>query len=425
MKEENIKGEYQRKVDKSLIPTCNIMGVNIAAINMNWLLKYLDANLSDIKGDYICVSNVHTTVTSYEDAAYCAVQNGGLMAIPDGGPLSSVGRKRGYSDMDRTTGPSLMGEIFKISAEKGYRHYFYGSTEETLKLLEEKLQENYPGIQIAGMYANGPSSAVVVGDRAYIVDFGPGVVRQASAAYFNGIDALRPDLLTVAFCTHLHTDHTAGYPDLIFTPWVLERPVPLKVFGPKGMQHMTDHILKAYETDIDFRINGFEKANESGYRVEVTEIESGIIYKDDRVTVEAFPVSHGTLECYGYKFITPDKTIVITGDTAPLDIVAEKAKDCDILLHEVEYAAGISCREPKWQKYHREVHTLSTDLAQVAKKANPKLLVTYHRIYHMNIQDNRKNLAAEMAWRDEAILDEIREAGYEGYVVNGKDLDIF
>lgn len=153
MKEENIKGEYQRKVDKSLIPTCNIMGVNIAAINMNWLLKYIDENLSDIKGDYICVSNVYTTVTSYENAAYCAVQNGGLMAIPDGGPLSSVGRKRGYSDMDRTTGPSLMGEIFKISAEKGYRHYFYGSTEETLKLLEEKLQANYPGIQIAGMYS--------------------------------------------------------------------------------------------------------------------------------------------------------------------------------------------------------------------------------------------------------------------------------
>lgn len=126
-----------------------------------------------------------------------------------------------------------------------------------------------------------------------------------------------------------------------------------------------------------------------------------------------------------HAYFIENKTIVITGDTAPLDIVAEKAKDCDILLHEVEYAAGISCREPKWQKYHREVHTLSTDLAQVAKKANPKLLVTYHRIYHMNIQDNRKNLAAEMAWRDEAILDEIREAGYEGYVVNGKDLDVF
>lgn len=75
---------YKRKVKKSLIPTCNIMGVNIAAINMEWLVEYLEKNIADIKGDYICVSNVHTTVTSYEDASYCAVQNGGLMAIPDG-----------------------------------------------------------------------------------------------------------------------------------------------------------------------------------------------------------------------------------------------------------------------------------------------------------------------------------------------------
>ena len=144
--------QFKRKVDKTLIPTCNIMGVNIAAINMEWLMSYIDQNLSDIKGDYICVSNVHTTVTSYEDASYCAVQNDGLMAIPDGGPLSSVGQKRGYKDMARTTGPSLMGEIFEISAKKGYRHYFYGSKDETLKLLQQKLTERYPGIQIAGMY---------------------------------------------------------------------------------------------------------------------------------------------------------------------------------------------------------------------------------------------------------------------------------
>ncbi len=110
---------------------------------------------------------------------------------------------------------------------------------------------------------------------------------------------------------------------------------------------MTEHILMAYETDIDFRIHGFEKANEQGYQVDVTEIEEpGIVYKDDRVTVEAFPVSHGTLISYGYKFVTADRTIVISGDTAPLDIVAEKAAGCDILLHEVEYSAGIACREP-------------------------------------------------------------------------------
>lgn len=273
--------------------------------------------------------------------------------------------------------------------------------------------------------ASGPCTAVVAGDRAYLVDFGPGVVRQAAKAYHKGIDALRPDRLTTAFCTHLHTDHTAGYPDLIFTPWVLERDQPLKVFGPKGILHMTDHILAAYEADINFRIHGFEKANEMGYRVEAREIAPGIVYKDDHVTVEAFPVSHGTLESYGYRFTTQDKMIVISGDTAPLDIVAEKAKGCDLLLHEVEYTGGISTREPKWQKYHREVHTLSVDLAQVAKKAQPKLLVTYHRIYHMNIQDNEKNLDSEMAWRCQAILQEIRDSGYEGKVVNGQDLDVF
>ena len=251
------------------------------------------------------------------------------------------------------------------------------------------------------------------------------MVRQAAKAYQKGVDALRPDRLTVAFCTHLHTDHTAGYSDLIFTPWVLERKEPLKMFGPKGIREMTGYIQKAYAVDIDFRINGFEKANEVGYKVEAAEIQPGVIYRDDRVTVEAFPVSHGTLESYGFKFTTPDKVIVISGDTAPLEIVAEKARNCDILLHEVEYTAGLSAREPKWQKYHREVHTLSVDLANVAQKAQPKLLVTYHRIYHMEIQDNTVDVEAEMERRNEAILQEIRNAGYEGAVVNGQDLNIF
>ena len=292
-------------------------------------------------------------------------------------------------------------------------------------MMETKLVLLGTGTPNACPDASGPSSAVVVGDRAYLVDFGPGVVRQAAKAYRNGIDALRPDRLVTAFCTHLHTDHTAGYPDLIFTPWVLERKEPLRVFGPKGIRDMTEHLLKAYKVDIDFRINGFEKANEVGYRVETQEITSGVIYRDDRVTVEAFPVSHGTLESYGFKFTTPDRVIVISGDTAPLEIVAEKAKGCDILLHEVEYAAGLAAREPKWQKYHREVHTLSVDLAEIAKKAGPKLLVTYHRIYHMEIQDNTVDVGAEMARRNEAILEEIRNAGYEGPVVNGMDLDVF
>ena len=144
---------YIRKLDKSQIPTCPIMGVEVAAINMEWLLNFTVENIKALSGDYMCVSNVHTTVTAYEDEQYRRVQNGGIMAIPDGGPLSSVGQKRGYKTMSRTTGPSYMEEIFKVSVEKGYRHYFYGSTEETLTLLKEKLEQDYPGIGIAGMYS--------------------------------------------------------------------------------------------------------------------------------------------------------------------------------------------------------------------------------------------------------------------------------
>lgn len=144
---------YKRTVDKSAIPICNIMGVDIAVIDMEWLVDYLNRNVKNLSGDYICVSNVHTTVTAYEDQEYRKIQNGGIMAIPDGGPLSSVGQKRGFKNMKRTTGPSLMGEIFKISASKGYRHYFYGSTDETLGKLLNVLNDTYPGIQIAGMYS--------------------------------------------------------------------------------------------------------------------------------------------------------------------------------------------------------------------------------------------------------------------------------
>ena len=140
-------------IDKSLIPTCNIMGVNIAAVNMPWLIEFTKKNIKELSGNYMCVSNVHTTVMSYDDAKYCAVQNGGIMAIPDGGPLSSVGRRRGFSEMRRTTGPDYMKEILKISNKEGYRHFFYGSTEETLKKLQRTLKRSYSDVQVAGMFS--------------------------------------------------------------------------------------------------------------------------------------------------------------------------------------------------------------------------------------------------------------------------------
>ncbi|MDD5856996.1 MAG: WecB/TagA/CpsF family glycosyltransferase [bacterium] len=131
-------------------PTCEIMGVNIVVTDMNKTLALIENQLENWRGKYICVANVHTTVTAHEDESYRKIQNKAAMALPDGGPLSQYSRQQGFAEAQRVTGPDLMKEILKISAEKGWRHYFYGSTPETLELLQTKIQERYPGVQIAG-----------------------------------------------------------------------------------------------------------------------------------------------------------------------------------------------------------------------------------------------------------------------------------
>jgi len=103
---------------------------------------------------------------------------------------------------------------------------------------------------------SGPATAIVVGDSAYLVDFGPGVVRRAEAAVLDrGITQLEPGNLKVAFVTHLHSDHTAGYSDLILTGWTSGRSTPLEVYGPAGLRSMTEHILQAYRIDIETLTN--------------------------------------------------------------------------------------------------------------------------------------------------------------------------
>ncbi len=102
----------------------------------------------------------------------------------------------------------------------------------------------------------GPAVAIVVNDRAYLVDCGPGMVRRAAAAEKNGIAALKAKELKIVFITHLHSDHTLGYPDLIFSPWVLGRKEPLEAYGPHGLKAMTSHIEKAWTEDVRVRRTG-------------------------------------------------------------------------------------------------------------------------------------------------------------------------
>lgn len=142
----------EHKADTSQIRKCNILGVNIAEVNMDSLLQFTADNIRNLSGDYLCVSNVHTTVTAFEDESYRAIQNGAVLAIPDGGPLSSLGRKRGFAAMERTTGPSFMEEVLRRSEENHWKHYFYGSEKETTDRMIDNLKQKYPDLLIAGVY---------------------------------------------------------------------------------------------------------------------------------------------------------------------------------------------------------------------------------------------------------------------------------
>lgn len=138
---------------KNELQYCTILKTRINVTDMEKTVDFITGHLEKLRGKYICVSNVHTTVMAFRDEEYRKIQNGAAMALPDGQPLSIVSRARGYRNAKRVPGPDLMPEIFKLSEEKGYTHYFYGSTESTLAQLKKELKQKFPNLRIVGMYS--------------------------------------------------------------------------------------------------------------------------------------------------------------------------------------------------------------------------------------------------------------------------------
>jgi ribonuclease BN (tRNA processing enzyme) len=250
-------------------------------------------------------------------------------------------------------------------------------------------------------------------------------VRRAAAAQLDkGISALAPTNLRVVFLTHLHSDHTAGYPDLILTPWVMGRQNPLEVYGPAGLKSMTEHVLAAYREDIQIRTEGMEHASPEGWRVNAHEIKAGVVYKDANVTVTAFPTKHGDWkETYGYRFDTIDRSIVISGDTIPLQATVDACKGCDVLIHEAQTLKFINNpMRPNAQGYDvkayvAQYHTTTEQLVELATKAKPKLLITYHNPITLR-PDQRPRASTP-----DSLLQEMK--AYKGTVIVGRDLDVY
>ena len=225
-----------------------------------------------------------------------------------------------------------------------------------------------------------PANAVIVDDDIYIVDAGDGVVRQLTLAGFSVAD------VRAVFITHHHSDHVADYGTLLLRAWMSGRRDGIQTFGPAPIERMTRDYLDFMRWDITLRV-GDEGRQPLDDLIEAHDIEAdGAIYADENVKVTAFAVNHGAaVPAFGFRFDTPDRSIVFSGDTTPDDNVVSAAKGADILVHEVINVAAVDALvervSPGNEDLRRHIvsnHTTTEQVGEVATEAGVHILVLSH-----------------------------------------------
>jgi len=236
--------------------------------------------------------------------------------------------------------------------------------------------------------------------------------QNARSLYCNPVRTAQIESL---FLTHLHSDHILGVPDVIFTSWVFGRSMPLKLYGPAGTSRMTEHFIAAFAEDIRARTEGLEGAIRNGYRVRARDIRAGIVYDSAGVRIRAIPTPHNVgIPAFAYRIDTPDRSVVISGDTGPSDVLLTWARGVDVLVHEVVNMSRIDGRFPGGadiKTYMRTAHTPVEKLAQIAARTNPRVLVLTHIV--------------PAGTSEPDMIKGIQAAGYRGRVAFGHDLDRF
>lgn len=219
----------------------------------------------------------------------------------------------------------------------------------------------------------GPATLVQVGEHRYLFDCGRGVLMRAAAAGFGAQN------ITALFLTHMHSDHTTDFNDIITTRWIMSpAPNPLRVFGPGGVATFAERTMAALETDIGYRLAHHEDLTE-GPRVETRELETGAVLEEDGVRILAMPTDHSPVHpTLGFRIEAEGKVVAIAGDTVPCDGLDAICQDADVYVQTV-IRSDLIGKAPSTRM--RDVIGYHSDVAQAgetATRCNVRHLVLNH-----------------------------------------------
>jgi ribonuclease BN (tRNA processing enzyme) len=256
-----------------------------------------------------------------------------------------------------------------------------------------------------------PAQVILFDGAAYVVDCGNGVARQLRLA---GVPL--PDIRHV-FLTHHHSDHNADYGNLLLLAWASDLTVPVDTWGPPPLKRITSLFLEMSETDIKVRM-----ADEGRPRlaplIRPHEIAGdGLVVRDGGLTVTCARVHHPLVgDAFAYRFDSPGRSIVISGDTSPSPALVRLARNADVLVHEVLYLPAVekmiagSPNPAALRRHLLDSHTPLDEVGRIAADANVRTLVLSH------FTPGEVTAVAEDVWRDGA------QARFKGEVIVGKDL---
>jgi ribonuclease Z len=223
----------------------------------------------------------------------------------------------------------------------------------------------------------GPATAIVAGDKWFLVDAGRGTTMRVAGT------ELKYENLRGVFITHLHSDHTAGLPDVFITSWQFGRKTtPLPLYGPSGIKKLSDAMLQFFAYDIHMRRDVIEKHPAAGATIKTHVVREGVVYDDGDVRITAFAVDHAPVKpAFGYRFESGGQTIVVSGDTRPNANLIRFAKGADVLVQEAYLPEHFDkVDNPAVAARLKAYHTSAEEAGEIATAAGVKTLVLTHLI---------------------------------------------